>query len=642
MAITFQILIQVIRKFLGHSDAVQRIHVYGAAMLSCSSDRSLKSWFLTPRRPDPPEPPLVVVTSSQDSSSSSSEEDVEEVVVKWRSPPAYNEAITAFRIESRIGIRDNFVTIGTVDGATLQLKVPRLVPGQCYQFRCCAINRMGVGDWSRPSKTFVSRVAAPLAIAKPVVLHCRSTATSITLTWPAPTATVPGTAIQHFNVRVVAGEVRTVSWRDAVALANDVDDDLQAQLNGKGIRRSSPASRGEMSTSSPDTKKAVVVKVVQRRRKKKNDDDSEEEDEDAVASSTRATQRMAYAYPDLEPGREYRFTVSAVSAMGEGPPSPPTYSTATLAAPPCQPFAPTGSGTSLTSLRVTWTPPSESGAAITKYEVQQEGIDRIVFPRTARTADFDGLEPGVTYAYRVRAVNRCGPSPWSEYGLITTLTGPPDAPGRPKICQVDVTSCLLRVPELQNTGGLDIITFQVQHQALRPGNAVKAPWTDVPASLRNDDGFLLVAPLDPVTVYAFRCAAVNEKGASDWSPPSFRGKTLPPKLPSAPCNPVLATAYDSGACDLVWDPAAKENGAAILSHRLHLVRLKQGDSPPPSDDASSGTTLDIGARPVYRAENLRGSTWYVFRVAAVNAVGASPFSSWSPPFKRIGRPSFII
>jgi hypothetical protein len=73
------------------------------------------------------------------------------MLLTWRSPPAFNETITAFRIQWRVGIRQEFGNDITTPGRDFKRTITGLVPGTPYQFRVCAVNRMGVGKWSEPS-----------------------------------------------------------------------------------------------------------------------------------------------------------------------------------------------------------------------------------------------------------------------------------------------------------------------------------------------------------------------------------------------------------------------------------------------------------------------------------------------------------
>ena len=152
---------EMLRRFFGHDDVIYRCVLFrnSSAMLSCSSDRTLKSWFLTPQPPDPPARPAV------------SDAGQRAAHVAWRAPPAYNDDIVAYKIQWRVGLRVSFKNETTVDGSTFKKQVDGLRPGQNYQFRICAVNRMGQGDWSEPSAQHVTQVGIPEPLEQPVVIR---------------------------------------------------------------------------------------------------------------------------------------------------------------------------------------------------------------------------------------------------------------------------------------------------------------------------------------------------------------------------------------------------------------------------------------------------------------------------------------
>ena len=170
---------EMLRRFFGHDDVVYRCILFrnSSAMLSCSSDRTLKSWFLTPQPPDPPDQPLI------------SDAGQRAAHVTWRAPPAYNDDIVAYKIQLRVGLRVAFGHETTVDGATFKKQVDGLKPGQNYQFRICAVNRMGQGDWSEPSAQHVTRVGVPEPLEQPVVIRSWFRPRRIVFCWHAPLAT---------------------------------------------------------------------------------------------------------------------------------------------------------------------------------------------------------------------------------------------------------------------------------------------------------------------------------------------------------------------------------------------------------------------------------------------------------------------
>ena len=58
-----------------------------SGMISCSMDKTVKTWFFTPQPPAAPEKPTVVHKTQST------------MLLTWKAPPAFNETITAFRIQ---------------------------------------------------------------------------------------------------------------------------------------------------------------------------------------------------------------------------------------------------------------------------------------------------------------------------------------------------------------------------------------------------------------------------------------------------------------------------------------------------------------------------------------------------------------
>ena len=687
----------IIRKFLGHSDAVSRVSAFfgssaGAkGMMSCSADKTLKAWFLTPRRPAAPKAPTATDPVEQEEKA---QEGDYAAVVTWRAPAAFNEDITAYKVQYRIGIRDSFrgpPFEASVDGATLQRIIKDLVPGQCYQFRVCAVNRMGQGDWSPPSKAYVTRVGLPLTLAEPIVLRKRATPRSITLCWHAPSATVEGTAIRHFQIECSGqglnfGDLtKIVSWTEAATLAAELQTDLNDDIGnaqdgpasrGKGSRVSLKSTKGDdnqrpsessqrtpnLENNSPQEQQVCLLSRLQHskargRRGAREAFEARKRREELErrrrALLSKSANVMAMEFGDLAPGHEYRFRVCAVSAVGAGPPSASTLTAATSSDRPSRPEPPTGYGLSRRSMKLQWVPPPENGAAITKYELQsrRDHEKTLAFSRYELCAEIGCLEPGSRgYEYRLRASNDCGTSDWSFYSSpLRTVAGRPETPLRPVVARVAIVSCSLRLAPLPKNMGEAISALRVQRRELRTGG-LKTPWEDaahvavtsssssqsaVPV-FEEDTGatfwLLSLASLKPQTVYSFRCAAINVIGPSDWSLPSLRAKTLRPEVPTAPAEPKIALIAldDDLFCDLTWQPANDE-GSPIEGHILHLKTHIEKGLLNNHDNDDKWTPLHAGSLAEHRLEASPGST-YAFRVKALNAIGEGPFSPWSLPF----------
>ena len=132
----------------------------------------------------------------------------------------------------------------------------------------------------------------------------------------------------------------------------------------------------------------------------------------------------------LKPGQKYEVRVRAVNRRGAGPwsdfASATTTDSATL---PGKPAAPTLTVGGDKQIDVEVTAPADGGAPITGYdtEFREFGITGWGTPGGAvpeRTRSLRGLKPGQKYEVRVRAVNRRGPGPWSEFASATTTGAP--------------------------------------------------------------------------------------------------------------------------------------------------------------------------------------------------------------------------
>ncbi|WP_432906292.1 fibronectin type III domain-containing protein [Micromonospora matsumotoense] len=170
----------------------------------------------------------------------------------------------------------------------------------------------------------------------------------------------------------------------------------------------------------------------------------------------------------LTAGASYTFRVAAVNALGTGPNSP--ASTAVI--PYTVPSAPTITTVSAASESavLSWTAPANGGSAITGYMVTPyvAGVAQTpqAFPASPTTQTITGLTAGVTYTFRVAAINAAGTGPASAESAPVTvnaapsLSFPPPPPG-----EIGAAYSY----QLTVTGGTGPFTWAVSAGTLPPG-----------------------------------------------------------------------------------------------------------------------------------------------------------------------------
>jgi fibronectin type 3 domain-containing protein len=138
----------------------------------------------------------------------------------------------------------------------------------------------------------------------------------------------------------------------------------------------------------------------------------------------------SFTVTGLVGGTGYRFRVRAVTAAGLG-----TYSSSILSVPlASSPSAPTGltATAGSGSVALSWSAPANNGgSAITDYLVYRSSNGGVSYSlvsdglSTATSATVSGLVPGVTYLFRVRAVNAIGQGTYSVAVSGTTVAPTP-------------------------------------------------------------------------------------------------------------------------------------------------------------------------------------------------------------------------
>ena len=215
-------------------------------------------------------------------------------------------------------------------------------------------------------------------------------------------------------------------------------------------------------------------------------------------------------------------------------------STFILASAPSAPNTPTIKATTRSSITVSWTPSIDGGSIITGYKLYRYnkavGSNELAYDGSSNsviTSFVDSnLAAGITFGYRVVAINRVGTSSLSEEGA--GMTG--EIPGKPTAltyASSTDTSITLSFEPVPDNGGLPVTKYYLYVV----GQNAPISENDVTQNTSKDLQFVDVASLTPRETYRFYYLAANQKGPGRTSDiVNFAIGSLPP----APSDDVVA------------------------------------------------------------------------------------------------------
>lgn len=187
----------------------------------------------------------------------------------------------------------------------------------------------------------------------------------------------------------------------------------------------------------------------------------------------------------------------------------------------------------------------------------------------------------------------------TEPVVFKTPAREPDTPGQPKVLSKTKNSIQLRWNAPQDNGS------HIIHYVLEMSTDPDGEYSEV---CKTKGKQFTVPKLTPATWYAFRLAAINECGRSDYSLPiSYNTDGYPPPQPQAPRIHNITTS----SITLLWN-RRREDGDFILQMST------QG----------SGGYMNVyyGPEIINECSRLQRATDYQFRLASKTEAGQSPWS----------------
>ena len=310
-------------------------------------------------------------------------------------------------------------------------------------------------------------------------------------------------------------------------------------------------------------------------------------------------------------GKTYLYRVRSVNAVGTSGPSNVAFATTPREDGPTAPVAPRleASLAGERAIRLNWT----NVANETGYRIERrvDGSPEPFREIAATGADVttytdDGLEPGKTYIYRVRAFNAAGNSEYSNTAF-RTISRDAAAPATP----TDVAATLI-APRAARVTWDDVVNERGYRIERRVDGSAEE-WRVVGTVGANVTSFAQDGLLAGKT-YLYRVRAFNDAGASE--PSSAASVRTPDETPVVPAAPRLeASLAGPRAIRLNWTNVAGETG-------YRVERRVDGSTDPFREIARTGADVTTSTD-----DALEPGKTYLYRVRAFNAAGNSVYSN---------------
>ena len=309
------------------------------------------------------------------------------------------------------------------------------------------------------------------------------------------------------------------------------------------------------------------------------------------------------------------FTTEAAPPPPPPPPPPP------IVEPPSAPRGLT-SNAAIRQVSLCWgVPTSDGGATIAGYSLYRSttsgGPYTLVASLTANLSYVDtGLANGVTYYYRITAVNAAGESAMSNEASSRTFSVP-TAPRTPYAAFQD-SVVMLSWSAPQSDGDTPITGYLVK-RSTTPGSETLI------ASVGKVLNYLDTG-LQNGQIYYYTVSAVNAVGASGSSD---EVSAAPGTLPTAPRS--LLCASGNATVTLTWSAPDSNGGKSIMGYRVYRGVGGQGQEVLLASMDAKTQYVDTAV--------LNGITYY-YSVSAFNVIGEGAASSEASamPFTIPGQP----
>uniref|UniRef100_A0A8C6Q863 Sidekick cell adhesion molecule 2 n=1 Tax=Nothobranchius furzeri TaxID=105023 RepID=A0A8C6Q863_NOTFU len=538
-----------------------------------------------------------------------------------------------------------------------------LIPARSYQFRLCAVNDVGKGQFSKETERVSLPEEPPSAPPQNIIASGR-TNQSIMIQWQPPQESHQNGILRGYIIRYrltglpVDYQIKNISSPDVTTLLLEdliiwTNYEIEvAAYNGAGLGAfshkvtewtlqgvptiapsnvqteavNSTALRFTWTAPNPQFINGINqgYKLLAWEPGKRNEDVAMV----TVRPNFQDSVHVGYV-TGLKKFTEYYTSVLCFTTPGDGPRSPPRAVRTHEDTPGAVGHL---SFTEIldTSLKVSWSEPSEKNGVLTGYRISWEEFNRTntrvthYLPNVTLEYRVTGLTALTTYTIEVAGMTSKGQGQLSSSTISSGV--PPELPGPPT--NLAITNIGPRSVNLQFKPGYDgktsISRWLVEAQVAVVGD--NEDWVMVHQVSNEPEARSLEVPgLNPYTSYRFRMRQVNIVGTSPPSQPSRKIQTLPAPPDMAPANITLRTASETSLW-LRWVPLPEweyNGNAEQVGYRIQYYRAG-------SQGRWLTHVITDRLEREFTIEDLEEWMEYEVRLQAVNGIGMGP---WSQPVR---------
>ncbi|XP_067164408.1 protein sidekick-2 isoform X1 [Apteryx mantelli] len=603
------------------------IGTYTCKVVSAGGNDSRSAHLRVRQLPHAPESPVAALSPLEKRA----------INLTWAKPFDGNSPLLRYVVEVSENNAPWTVLLASVDPALTSVVVRGLVPARSYQFRLCAVNDVGKGQFSKDTERVSLPEEPPSAPPQNVIASGR-TNQSIMIQWQPPPESHQNGILKGYVIRyclaglpvgyqfknITNADVNNLLLEDLIIWTNYEIEVAAYNSAGLGVysMKVTEWTLQGVPTVPPGN---VQTEATNSTTIRFTWNPPSPQFINGINQGYKDSVHVGYV-AGLKKFAEYLTSVLCFTTPGDGPRSPPQLVRTHEDVP--GPVGHLGFGEILdTSLKVSWQEPLEKNGILTGYRISWEEYNRTntrvthYLPNVTLEYRVTGLTALTTYTIEVAAMTSKGQGQISSSTISSGV--PPELPGAPT--NLGISNIGPRSVTLQFRPGYDgktsISRWQVEAQVGQTGEAQE--WGLVHQLANEPDARSMEVPnLNPYTYYSFRMRQVNIVGTSPPSLPSRRIQTLQAPPDVAPANVTLRTASETSLW-LRWMPLPEQqyNGNPdSVGYRIRYAR---------SDGRGRPLVHVVHDRVEreYTIEDLEEWTEYRVQVQAFNAIGSGP---WSP------------